>query len=95
MGRIIEDLMTNSIGERNNHRVLEHLAVMREELKEFEEPNMFNDFLNKFIGDLLAKKLGGPRREMWWLMKRKKLGLIDKTEQPNSSVDEKEAQEVS
>lgn len=63
---------------------------MREELIEMEEPGAFNDFIRSLKRKLLAEELGGDRREMWWEIKKNKLGLIDKKSSEQSTVDEEE-----
>jgi ATP-dependent DNA helicase 2 subunit 2 len=40
---------------------------------------------------ILKEKLGGDRRELWWLIKRSKLGLIDQGQSELSTVTEEEA----
>lgn len=51
-----------------------------------------------FVGDLkkrlLSGELGGDRREMWWKVRKARLGLIDAKESEVSEVTEGEAKEV-
>ncbi|PYH38634.1 ATP-dependent DNA helicase 2 subunit KU80 [Aspergillus neoniger CBS 115656] len=91
MSTIIEDQIRHSLGDVNYPRVAEGLVVMREELIDYEEPALYNDFLKQLKEKLLKEELGGDRRELWWLLRRSKLGLIDKGESDRSEVEEEEA----
>ncbi|GAQ39282.1 ATP-dependent DNA helicase II subunit 2 [Aspergillus niger] len=91
MSTIIEDQIRHSLGDVNYPRVAEGLVVMRGELIDYEEPALYNDFLKQLKEKLLKEELGGDRRELWWLLRRSKLGLIDKGESDRSEVEEEEA----
>jgi hypothetical protein len=95
MAKIIESQITHSLGHSNYDRVIEGLGTMREELVDYEEPSVYNDFMRQLKGKLLREELGGDRRELWWFVRKGKLGLIEKKEVDSSVVEEKEAQEVS
>jgi ATP-dependent DNA helicase 2 subunit 2 len=95
MTSIIEDQIKNSLGDANYDRVIEEMGVMREELISFEEPALYNDFLRQLKDKLLKEELGGDRRELWWLLRRSKLGLISQRESDQSDVSEEQAKEVS
>ncbi|KAL4906624.1 hypothetical protein BDW74DRAFT_150835 [Aspergillus multicolor] len=88
---IIQDQIRTSLGDANYDRVTEGLGVVREELISFEEPGLYNDFITELKEELLKEKLGGDRRELWWLVKRSKLGLIEQRESELSEVTEEEA----
>ncbi|PYH95550.1 ATP-dependent DNA helicase II subunit 2 [Aspergillus ellipticus CBS 707.79] len=92
MGVIIEDQVKHSLGDVNYDRVTEGLGMMREELISYEEPALYNDFLKRLKDRLLKEELGGDRRELWWLIRRTKLGLIDQQQSDRSEVTEEEAQ---
>ena len=64
---------------------------------ELEEPEVWNDFIKSLKRDLTrgAEELGGERREMWWLVRGNRLGLIDKRASEVSDVGEEEARNVS
>ena len=68
---------------------------MREELVGLEEPGMWNEFLRGLRAKVLEGELGGDRREFWWEVRRKGLGLVTKNEMGLSDVEEDEAKEVS
>ncbi|KAI9929275.1 ATP-dependent DNA helicase II subunit 2 [Aspergillus wentii] len=91
MKAIIEDQIKNSLGDANYDRVSEELGVMKEELISYEEPALYNDLLRQLKEKLLKEQLGGDRRELWWLLRRNRLGLIDKEQSDRSEVTEDEA----
>lgn len=93
MTSIIEDQIKNSLGDANYDRVIEEMGVMREELISFEEPALYNDFLRQLKDKLLKEELGGDRRELWWLLRRSQLGLINQRESDQSDVTEEQAKE--
>ncbi|KAJ5748451.1 uncharacterized protein N7511_010147 [Penicillium nucicola] len=93
MADIIEIQIKHSLGDSNYDRVIEGLGTMREELVDYEEPIPYNDFLRRLKGKLVAEELGGDRRELWWLVRRNKLGLIDKNIVESSDISDVEAQE--
>lgn len=94
MGTIIRDIITSSFGGGADDRALEHMGAMREELVNFEEPGLYNAFARDVKGRMLSGELGGDRREMWWKVRKAKLGLIDGKESEVSKVTEDEAKEV-
>ncbi|CAG8888154.1 unnamed protein product [Penicillium egyptiacum] len=93
MAKIIETQITHSLGHSNYDRVIEGLGTMREELVDYEEPALYNDFVRQLKGKMLREELGGDRRELWWFVRKGKLGLIGKSEVDSSAVEEEEAQE--
>lgn len=95
MAIIIETQIKNSLADANYDRVVEGLGAMRVELVDYEEPGLFNDFLRQLKGKILREELGGDRRELWWLVRKGKLGLIDRTASDRSELSEEEAREVS
>lgn len=94
MKNIVEDQIRNSLGDANYDRVVESLGVMRDELISYEEPALYNDFLRQLKEKVLKEQLGGDRRELWWLLRKNKLGLIDRQQSDRSEVTEDEAKEV-
>lgn len=95
MGTLVEDQIRHSFGESNYGRVIEMLGVMKEELVAFEEPGLYNQFLRDLKKKILGEKLGGDRREMWWLVRKNRVGLIDKNLSNMSDLTEEEAKQVS
>lgn len=92
---IIESQIKNSLGDANYDRVVEELGTLRDELVDYEEPALYNDFLRSLKSKMLLEELGGDRRELWWLLRRSKIGLIDRKASDRSEVSEEEAKEVS
>jgi ATP-dependent DNA helicase 2 subunit 2 len=66
---------------------------MRDELVAFEEPGLYNDFIRGLKKKLLNDQLGGDRREMWWLIRKNGIGLIDNRLSDRSEVTEQEARQ--
>lgn len=91
MRSIIDDQIRHSFGDANYDRVTEGLGAVREELISYEEPSLYNEFIKELKEQILKEKLGGDRRELWWLIKRSKLGLIDQGQSELSTVTEEEA----
>ncbi|KAL4781501.1 SPOC like C-terminal domain-containing protein [Aspergillus varians] len=91
MRSIMEDQIRHSLGDANYDRVTEGLGVLREELISYEEPSLYNELIKELKEQLLKEKLGGDRRELWWLIRRSKLGLIDQKQSEFSDVTEEEA----
>lgn len=95
MATIIEMQIKNSLSDANYERVVEGLGTMREELVDYEEPAVYNDLLRRLKDKILGEKLGGDRRELWWLVRKGRIGLIDSGTSERSEVSEEEAKEVS
>ncbi|EGE84995.2 ATP-dependent DNA helicase II subunit 2 [Blastomyces dermatitidis ATCC 18188] len=91
MSAIIESQIRHSLGDANYDRAVEGLGTMKEELVAFEEPALYNDFIRGLKVKLLGNDLGGDRREMWWYIRKNRLGLIDKKLSELSDVTEEEA----
>lgn len=66
---------------------------MREEAADLEEFAFYNDFMRKLKSDILEEQLGGERRDMWFLIRANRLGLIQSKECGASEVGEDEAKE--
>lgn len=95
MAVIIEAQIKHSLGDANYERVVEGLGTMREELVDYEEPALYNDMIRRLKDKILNEELGGDRLELWWLVRKGKLGLIDRNTSERSEVSEDEAKEVS
>lgn len=93
MASIVEDQIKDSFGESNYARALEELGVMRSELTELEEPVLYNYVLRTLKKKIMGEVLGGDRREMWWSIRKNRMGLIDKRISSVSDVTEEEAKE--
>jgi ATP-dependent DNA helicase 2 subunit 2 len=95
MSDIIESIIKNSPGALHYPKALECLGVLRDELVDLEEPEIFNDFLRQLKPKILGGHLGGERTDVWYRLRVKKLGLIDSDNVENSSVTPEQAKEVS
>ncbi|KAG9190954.1 hypothetical protein G6011_09042 [Alternaria panax] len=87
----VRNLVSSSVGDNAYGRALEAIRVMREELTELEEPEMYNTFVVQLKEDILGGKLNGNRRDMWWKIKGNRYGLVDSKKSYVSSVTEDEA----
>ncbi|KAI0143546.1 Ku70/Ku80 N-terminal alpha/beta domain-containing protein [Xylariaceae sp. FL1272] len=93
MGTIVRNLVTNCFGDREYGRAIEYIGVLRETAIDYEFPNLFNKFVEDFKTRLLSGALGGSRRELWFMLKRAKLGLIDnKTSEPSKVTPDEAAE---
>ncbi|KAK8055470.1 SPOC like C-terminal domain-containing protein [Apiospora rasikravindrae] len=93
MGQIIRGLISDSMGDLNYERVIEDLGVLREGMVDFEFADLFNTFLLDLKKKILSGELGGDRRELWWMLKGKGLGLIDNLTVESSNITPEEAAE--
>jgi ATP-dependent DNA helicase 2 subunit 2 len=93
MGAIIQEYINSSVGDSSYNKAVEALRVMRDELVELEEPEMYNEFITRLKKALLDGKLGGDRKEMWWKVRVARLGLVDKTLSEVSKVTEEQAKD--
>ena len=64
---------------------------MREEMSDVDEAAPYNEFLKELKGRLLEEELGGNRKEMWFYVRRGRLGLLQAKE-CSGGVSEEEAQ---
>jgi ATP-dependent DNA helicase 2 subunit 2 len=94
MEKIIEGHIRTSFGDSNYDRAVEELGVLREELVDYEEPELYNDIIRRIKDKILKEQLGGDRQELWWLIRRSKIGLIDKSVSDRSEVTEEETKQV-
>jgi hypothetical protein len=74
--------------------VVEELGIMKDELIAYEEPSLYNDLLRCLKKTILQNELAGDRRELWWLIRRNNVGLIEKSMSELSNVTEQEAREA-
>lgn len=91
LSAIIEAQITDSFGDIAYGQAVAELGAMRHEMIEMEEPGAYNEVVRALKRKLLGEELGGNRRDMWYEIRRNKLGLIDKKSSDSSSVDEEEA----
>ena len=91
LSSVIEGQVKDSFGDTAYGKAIEELSTMRSEMIEMEEPGAYNEFIRTLKAKLLGEELGGDRREMWYKIRRNKLGLIEKRSSDKSNVDEDEA----
>lgn len=95
MGKIVETVVTESMGDSNYDRASEHIGVMREQMIGLELPELYNNFMRDFKTKLKSGALGGDRKEMWFKIRYPgKLGLITKTQSDASDITDEEARDV-
>ncbi len=91
MANIVEDQIRHSFGDSNYNRAVEELGVIRQEMVELEEPGLYNDMLGELKRKIMAEELGGNRKEMWWFVRKSRIGLITKGSSSSSNVTDQEA----
>jgi ATP-dependent DNA helicase 2 subunit 2 len=91
MATEIRALIKGSVGDSGYGRALEALRVMRDEITELEEPEIWNAFIRGLKSDLLEGKLNGNRKDMWWKIRGSRYGLVDRKRSLVSEVTEDEA----
>lgn len=96
MGKIVETVVTESMGDSNYDRATENIGVMREQMIGLELPELYNDFMRDFKTKLKSGALGGDRKEMWLKIRYPgRLGLITQAQSDASNVTDEEARNVS
>lgn len=93
LATVIRNYIRHSVGDSGYGRALEAVGCMREECTDVEEPSKFNSFMKDLKAEILGEELGGDRKEMWFLFRKNRLGLIQRKEQSESEVSEEEAKE--
>ncbi|CAN8097257.1 unnamed protein product [Discula destructiva] len=94
MGKIVQNLITESTGDSNYDRAAENIGVMREQMIGLELPELYNEFLKNLKAKLKSGALGGDRKEMWFKIRYPgKLGLITSAQSEASNVTDTEAQD--
>ncbi|KAL9005753.1 MAG: hypothetical protein Q9188_001464 [Gyalolechia gomerana] len=91
LGAVVEIRIRDSFGDIAYARALEEIGVMREEMIDLEEPDIYNDFARALKRKLLAEELGGNRKDFWWEFRKSRLGLIDKQTSEASKATEEDA----
>ena len=66
---------------------------MREEATDLEVPALYNEWMKKLKTDILKEELNGDRRDMWFMIRANRMGLIQSKESGASGVGEDEAKE--
>ncbi|THX84124.1 putative Ku family DNA helicase [Aureobasidium pullulans] len=93
LGKIIRDFIKNSVGGSGYARALEAMRVMREEASDLEIPDVYNDFVKNLKTAILKEELNGDRKDMWFMIRANRMGLIQSKECGSSEIGEDEAKE--
>ncbi|TIA52709.1 putative Ku family DNA helicase [Aureobasidium pullulans] len=93
LGKIIRDFIKNSVGGSGYARALEAMRVMREEASDLEIPDVYNDFVRNLKTAILKEELNGDRKDMWFMIRANRMGLIQSKECGSSEIGEDEAKE--
>ncbi|THW44183.1 putative Ku family DNA helicase [Aureobasidium pullulans] len=93
LGKIIRDFIKNSVGGSGYARALEAMRVMREEASDLEIPDVYNDFVRNLKTAILKEELNGDRKDMWFMIRANRMGLIQSKECGSSEIKEDEAKE--
>jgi len=99
LGTIVHSTITvatkTGANEKELERAYEYMGVMREEMLETEEPQLYNDFAMDLKKKLLSGLGGEVGKEFFFGFRKRQLGLISVAEAPGlSEVPAAEAKEV-
>lgn len=95
MERIIHSLIKDSTGDSNYDQALEQVGVMREQMFNYEMPELYNRFLRDLKIKIKSGALGDGRKDLWWRIRYPgTLGLITKDQLDPSNVTAEEAKKV-
>jgi ATP-dependent DNA helicase 2 subunit 2 len=64
---------------------------MREEATDLEVPGFYNEWMKKLKTEILKEELNGDRKDMWFMIRANRMGLIQGKECSSSGVGEDEA----
>ena len=91
MEALVREAITNSFADMLYGKACDMMKVMREELVDLDEPDIYNDFVKSLKSDLLAGKLGGNRTDMWKEVQKHRLGLLTAEESERSGTTDEQA----
>lgn len=95
MDALIRENISTSFADMLYGKACDMMRVMREELVDLDEPDIYNDFMRNLKKDILGGDLGGNRADMWREVRKNRLGLLTKAESERSDVTEEQAKLVS
>lgn len=96
MERVIHSLIKESTGDSNYDQALEQIGVLREQMFNYEIPELYNRFLRDLKTKIKSGALGEGRKDLWWRVRYPgKLGLITMEQLDPSDVTAEEAKKVS
>ena len=94
MATLIKEAITTSFADMLYDKAADMMRVMREELVELDEPEVYNEFVRGLKKEIFAENLGGNRVDMWKEVRKNRLGLLTSSECERSEVTEEMAKEV-
>lgn len=94
MAALIKETITNSFADILYDKASDMMRVMRDELIDLDEPEIYNQFVRDMKMSLLAEDLGGNRRDMWAEVRQNRLGLLTHSDSERSEVTDEEAKSV-
>ena len=86
LGEVIRQLVTDSLADTSYETASDALQAMRSQAIIWNESNLYNSYMDAFKSDLLADKLGGPRRDLWGKIVDLHIGLVSQTEAEDDAV---------
>ncbi|KAI9891089.1 MAG: ATP-dependent DNA helicase II subunit 2 [Vezdaea aestivalis] len=90
---VIKEKVKNSFGDSEYRHEMFCLSTLRQEMIELEEPDVYNELIREFKKNILAGELGGNRDDIWFKIRKEKLGLVTDTESSDSNVREEDARQ--
>lgn len=91
MGAIVTKRIQDSYGDNAYEQAIEEMTALRDEMKEMEEPGLWNDFVKGLKKQLLDGEIGEGRDEFWFLIRRARLGLLEGRSPNGDQITEEEA----
>lgn len=88
LAEIIRDKIRHSVGDSGYGVALAAIKVMRDEMTDLENAEVYNGFMKALKRELLGGQLGGDRLEMWYLVRKEKVGLILDRDVPGGEASE-------
>ncbi len=89
--QIIFDWIRHSVGSSGYGQAVEAIRVMREDMNELDFPDLFNETMKELKEKVLEGQLGRDRKEMWYHIRKNRLGLISKKENGQNGATEEDA----
>ena len=100
MAEVIYKMVANTLTDGSFDIVTANMRVLRSQMMDLEMPEIYNDFIRAFkqkliAGELFENNFASNERELWFRVKSKRLGLIDKEVSEHSDISKEEAAQVS
>ncbi|TVY32195.1 ATP-dependent DNA helicase II subunit [Lachnellula occidentalis] len=96
MAKIIYKMVADTPIGGSFDMVTANMRVLRSQMMDLEMPEIYNDFIQSFkqrlvAGELFENEFASNKRELWFAVKSKRLGLIDKEVSEHSDISKEEA----